>query len=70
MLCVLLQLKLSFAHLTRLVPFLHPPGRYVRDHKRLDVLGTGRYLSNMFLNSLLEMETSEEDEEDEEERES
>ena len=38
-------------------------GRYVRDHKRLDVLGTGRYLSNMFLNSLLEIETSDEEEE-------
>jgi len=39
-------------------------GRYVRDHKRLDVLGTSRYLSNMFLNGLLEKEHST-DEDDE-----
>lgn len=32
-------------------------GRYVRDHQGLDVLGTSRYLSNMFLNGLLEKES-------------
>lgn len=37
-------------------------GRYVRDHKRLDVLGTSRYLSNMFLNGLLEKESSDDSE--------
>ena len=29
-------------------------GRYVRDKKRVDVLGTSRYLSNLYLNQLLE----------------
>ena len=32
-------------------------GKYVRDHQGLDVLGTSRYLSNMFLNGLLEKES-------------
>jgi hypothetical protein len=36
-------------------------GRYVRDHSKLEVLRTGRYLYNEYLKSMMKMTTSDND---------